>query len=39
MPNSYDPSINYPLLSNGKKDGVYGLYSRIGDIDFPINGD
>ena len=37
IPFAYDDSISYPKLSNGKKDGVAGLFTEDGLVEF--NGD
>jgi hypothetical protein len=39
IPNAYDNDVSYPLLANGYKDAVYGLYSREGNTDLAKDGD
>ncbi|CAD8197198.1 unnamed protein product [Paramecium octaurelia] len=33
LPDDYDDQVSYPKLKSGKKDGVYGLYDRSGNLD------
>lgn len=39
VPNEYDKSLAFPLLRNGQKDGVYGLYYRDNNLDLPLDSD